>query len=116
MPPFSGFFSKFYILFTLFSTPLLTYLSYTIFILSTIISSFFYFKFLFSSSTSPIVSDIENKDLYLIPIKGTTSYLNEKNEYYNIHLASLILSLSTLFSLLYPLLLSYLIPFYYLSF
>lgn len=113
LPPFSGFFSKFYILLTLFSTPLLTYLSYTIFILSTLISSFFYFKFLFSSSTSLMLSDKENKETYIISIPGT---IKEKNEYFNIHFASLILSISTLFSLLYPFLLSYLIPLYYLYF
>jgi NADH-quinone oxidoreductase subunit N len=93
-PPLSGFFSKFYLFYSLFSYPNLTTISVLIFILSTLISSFFYFKFLFSSS---IDSNSSEKKIGVI-------YQDTK--------ISIILAFTTLFTLLYPFYFSSLYPFF----
>ena len=97
LPPTSGFFSKFYLLFALYSYSIFTILSYVFFLFFTLISSFFYFKFLFSSSSFSSTIFIDNK--------------NTNNN--KLSLASLVLGGSSLFSISYPLLLSYLIPLFY---
>ena len=95
LPPFSGFFAKFYLLFILYSSSIITYISFSFFLLFTLISSFFYFKFLFSSSLS---------ESPFPPIKSP--------EIIDISFLSLILAFTSLFTISYSFLLSYLIPFY----
>lgn len=90
IPPLSGFFSKFYLFYTLFSYPQLSTLSLSIFILSTLISSFFYFKFLFASSAD------------------TNSNSIIQDNYFS----TLLLSFSTIFTVFYPFYFSSLLPFY----
>lgn len=98
IPPFSGFFSKFFLLFTLFSSSNnYTYIS-TIaifaFLLFSFISSFFYLKFLFSSSSSPI----------------SFTHFQPLTEVKEASFSSLLLSFVTLLTITYPFLLAYFIP------
>lgn len=92
IPPLSGFFSKFYLFYTLFSYPQLSIISLTIFILSTLISSFFYLKFIFAASSD--------------------SSSEQSNKIYSSSLSSIILSFTTLFSISYPFYFSSFLPFY----
>lgn len=99
LPPLSGFFSKFYLFFTFISFSTLSYYSLILFIFSTLISSLYYFKFLFSSSSSNLT--INNNSILII---------NEPNFY------SYLLAFSTIFSLIYSLYISTIIPLISLSF
>lgn len=96
-PPLSGFFSKFYLFYSLFSYPNLTIISVSIFILSTLISSFFYFKFLFASS----IDSTSNPSLDQSIILENSSKK-----------ASIILASTTLFTILYPFYFSSFYPFF----
>lgn len=97
-PPLSGFFSKFYLFYSLFSYPNLTTISVSIFILSTLISSFFYFKFLFSSS-------VDSSSIYS-PVKKIEGVIYQDTK------ISIILAFTTLFTILYPFYFSSLYPFF----
>ncbi|PJF20185.1 NADH dehydrogenase subunit 2 (mitochondrion) [Paramicrosporidium saccamoebae] len=99
MPPFSGFFSKFYLFFSLFSYSNLTNLTLIIFIGSTLISSFLYLKFLFASSYSPLEEEYTTVLNTLFP-----------NFY------TYILSFTTILTIVYSFFLSSLLPFFILSF
>lgn len=101
LPPLSGFFSKFYLFFSFISFSTLSYYSLLLFIFSTLISSLYYFKFLFASSSSSI---LPNKNFNSILI------FNEPNFY------SFLLAFSTLFSIFYSFFLSILLPFFTLNF
>lgn len=72
LPPFSGFFGKFYLIFTLFFSSTnystISFLSILSFLLFSFISSFFYFKFLFSSSSSPISLSSTSGNTPLTPL------------------------------------------------
>lgn len=114
IPPFSGFFAKFYLFFTLVNNIGLEGYDYSffnifIFIFFTLVSSFFYFKFIFSSSISnnstfTSTSILENKLLRYttLPVLDLRSV-----EYY-----SLLLSFTTLFSFFFTYFLSSYLPFY----
>lgn len=113
-PPLSGFFSKFYLFYSLFSYPNLTIISVSIFILSTLISSFFYFKFLFASSidstSNPSLDQsiiLENTFQPKLDPKGELIY--KGLEYKK---ASIILASTTLFTILYPFYFSSFYPFF----
>lgn len=116
IPPFSGFFSKFYLFFSLFSYSSITFFSLAIFLLFTIISSIFYLKFLFSSSTSspfsPLPQDPLLSQSHPHPVLNNSFNLLSSN---TPTFASFLLSFSTLFSLSYPFFLSFFIPFFNLS-
>lgn len=93
IPPFSGFFSKFYIIFSLYTNNYISILSIFVLIFSSVLSAYFYLKFLFSSISSSSISTSLPPSLNSLP--------------------TLILSYSTIFTIFYPLFVPYLIPLLY---
>lgn len=104
LPPLSGFFSKFYLFFSYFSFSTLSITTLSIFICSTLISSFFYFKFLFSSSITLNFLNSSNNTFFSTILTSTIP-----NFY------TYLLSFSTLFTLFYYFFLSTIYPLYIIS-
>lgn len=105
LPPFSGFFAKFFLFFTFFTNSnLLTIISISFLIVFTLISSFIYFKFLFSSTTYSDTSIVDSN----------SKFFNFDFDNKETPKCSLLLSFTSLFTLTYSFFISYLVPFFYL--